>query len=511
MKYNTILSSTLQVTMIVLFIKILGFVKQIVIAAQFGASQSTDAYLISTGVVNSLATVLFSAISVSLLSLYINKVEQMGETVGRHLIDSGLKVFLLLGVLFAVAIAFFAPIVAKLLAPSYDGAELQVLIRYVRCMSTSFILAPYYLTINVVLEAKKRFLPGKGLAFFQNIYIILAALFLSYKFGVDALVYAFVFAGISQCILLTICARRTYCFSPRVSVDWNSIRFLISGAIPVMLGNAVYELNDIVDKRIASSVVEGGVSMLSYGASLNEIVTTLVISSVSTVLFAHFATWAAQGEKNRISESLLATVKVLFALIAPIMVILFLCGKDIVIVMYRRGGLDNVAMNGITWVLWGYTAGLLFQAVRSTVVKVFYALQDTRTPMVNGVISVAVNIMLSIFLSRTMGIGGISLATSIAMLYACAMLFRQIPQMLPTCRLRLCVREGIKIFCSAVVAGSGGFIMSELFPMQEGIIRLLIVGVVVFLIYCFLMVILRSDCLHFVYQAVLRKRKIEVD
>ena len=70
------------------------------------------------------------------------------------------------------------------------------------------------------------------------------------------------------------------------------------------MGNAIYEINDIVDKQIASSLGHGSVSFLSYGASINEIVSTLIISSVSTVLFSHYATWIAEGAIKKIEDSI---------------------------------------------------------------------------------------------------------------------------------------------------------------------------------------------------------------
>lgn len=74
---------------------------------------------------------------------------------------------------------------------------------------------------------------------------------------------------------------------------------LISLAGPLIVGNAIYEINDIVDKQISSGLGHGGVSVLSYGASINEIVTSLIVTSLSTVLFSHYATWIAEGKIER--------------------------------------------------------------------------------------------------------------------------------------------------------------------------------------------------------------------
>ncbi|WP_420704506.1 lipid II flippase MurJ, partial [Leuconostoc mesenteroides] len=82
-------------------------------------------------------------------------------------------------------------------------------------------------------------------------------------------------------------------------------------------------------------------------------------------------------------------------------------------------------------VVYGYAAGFLFQALRSNLVRIFYAFQNTRIPMMNGAIAVALNIFLCITLSRFIGVGGISLATSISMFIVSMLLFPRIKRFIP--------------------------------------------------------------------------------
>lgn len=99
------------------------------------------------------------------------------------------------------------------------------------------------------------------------------------------MLWAFVLAGFIQCIQITWNARNCFKFKLKTSDEIASIKMLISLAGPLIVGNAIYEINDIVDKQISSGLGHGGVSVLSYGASINEIVTSLIVTSLSTVLF----------------------------------------------------------------------------------------------------------------------------------------------------------------------------------------------------------------------------------
>lgn len=176
---------------------------------------------------------------------------------------------------------------------------MQDLSSYIRIIAIVFVFSCYYQIINVVLETDKRFLPGKGQAFFQNLFIIVSALLFYPKMGISALLWAFVLAGFVQCIQITWNARNCFKFKLKTSDEIASIKMLISLAGPLIVGNAIYEINDIVDKQISSGLGHGGVSVLSYGASINEIVTSLIVTSLSTVLFSHYATWMQREKLKR--------------------------------------------------------------------------------------------------------------------------------------------------------------------------------------------------------------------
>lgn len=448
---RSIAKSTLSVLCLTFLIKLLGFGKQIVLATLYGATSDTDALYIASSIINALCILIFSSISVTLLSMYTQKLIRDGRIAANALIDKTLCVVLPISAIITIVFFIGAPIAARFFAPTYTGKQLATLTKDIRVMSFSFVLWCYFLTLNVVAETDKLFIPGKGYAFFQNLFIIIAALCFSGTHNANDLIYVYVLAGIIQSVFMTFCVRDKYIPNfkrPAVSQD---IKYLLQTAIPLLIGNAVHEINDIVDKQIASSLSDGRVSILTYGASLNEIVTTVIIASFATVLFSHFATWVVENNIDAVDKQLKKSTEYLLMITLPIMVLCMICGDHIVSILYGHGKFTSEDIDTTFGVVAGYAVGFVFQAVRANLVKVYYAFGDAKIPMINGVITVTVNILFSVILSQIFGVSGIAYATSCATGISMVLLLTQIHRYMPKFTIIDSVREYIKMIADTII------------------------------------------------------------
>ena len=323
---NKLIKSTIVITFITFLTKLLGLIKQSVLAAVCGATAEMDAYFVGSGVLVSLCGVFFSVNSIFLLSLHTDVLFKEGREKSNDLINSVLRIFIPISIGITLIFFVFSTPIAKLLAPSYGNEQTKLLSHYIQVMSFSFILWCYYLTINVVLETDKRFIPGKMQGVFQNVVLIVVALLFYPKYGVRVLLYAFLLSGLIQCLLVTWCARKQFKFVFHKVNAGSQIKQLIIRSIPLIIGNAIYEINDIVDKQISTGLGTGSVSYLTYGATINEIVTGVLVASVSSVLFAHFATWISEGRVDQVEKNLEGCIEYLTVLIMPIMAMCIAAG-----------------------------------------------------------------------------------------------------------------------------------------------------------------------------------------
>lgn len=491
-KNRSIIHSTLQVTLITILIKILGLIKQSVLASICGATNETDIFFIVTGVLVSLSSIVFSSISISLLTFYTNRLAKEGRQSANRLINATLRIFLPIAILISMLFCLFAKEIGHFLAPSYNNEELVIMGKYIKLMSVSFVFWCYYLIINVILETDKRFLPGRLQGFFQNLFIIIGAVFLYRKYGIGVLIYSFVFSGLCQCIVVTWCARNYFKLLFIKLSETGTIKKIMKLSFPLIMGNAIYEINDIVDKQISSGLGPGNASFLTYGSTINDIVAGVIVSSVSVVLFSHFATWVAENNNEEVEKKLKNVLCLLTVIIYPIMVMCVVSGDQIVDILYGRGSFGEKEILATSGVVCCYALGFVFQAMRVNMVKVYYAYQDTKTPMINGIVAIVINIVLSVLLSRYIGIAGVALATSIAMLVITIMLGRGIRTFLPKFSFKEIFIECFKGFLAAVLSGIFVYILKSCIHINK-YLDFIVEGVICLIGYIIILCILKSN------------------
>ena len=459
-----IVASSVAVSVFVVFTKVVGFVRQAVIAAYFGATAETDAFFLASGFVMSFGIMAFSSLSVTLLTMYVNEKER-GEVFASELVSSTLKLFVPIAAVIALLMCIFSDSFAYVLAPAYAASELEVVSHYLKLLCVVAFLYCPYLILNAVLEANKVFLAGRTLALFQSVLLILAAALFSNSGNVLVLVIAFALASVVNLVYIVVRVARYFRFCWQAPLLTPQIKSLVGLMLPVLLGNAVLEVNSIVERGVASALEPGSVSALTYGWSVYEIVTGVVVSSLAAVLFSYFAGYLAKGDEEGMTRCLGKCVSTLVLVLAPVTVLTVLCSSDIVSILYFRGNFDDTARTATSIVVATYAIGFVPTAIRSVFTKAHYAFQDSKAPMFNGIVTVVCGGVGSIVLAVIfdMGIAGIGIAVSTSMFLSAALYQCSLSRRLPACRMdKNKIVFLMKVFAATVASVVAGCVMRQL-------------------------------------------------
>ena len=407
-----------------LIAKILGFGRELALASAYGAGGTSDAFLVAMNI----PAVIFSAIGTSLgtafIPLYCDVDAKIGKKASLKFTNNVLNIVVLMCLIVSViGVVFTGPIV-KLFAVVFEGKTLTDAIYFTRVL----ILGMGFLGISYImmafLQVKGNFVIPGLMSVPYNILIIVS-IFASVYINPNILPWGTLFGLSLQFIFQYPFARKNgFRYKPTIDLKDPYLKRMIWLIGPVLIGVAVTQVNAIVDRTIASTLVAGSISALNYATKLNQFVMGMFIVSISSVIYPMLSKLSTENNKKKFKQSIVTSINVVILIIIPISVGAIILAHPIVKLLFQRGEFDARATEMTAIALIFYSVGMLGFGLRDILGKIFYSLQDTKTPMINGIIAMILNIVLNLaFVKFTnMQLGGLAFATSISSLVTIALL-----------------------------------------------------------------------------------------
>ena len=400
--------------------RILGFIRDMVVAAIFGATLAADAFYVAYRIPSMLRELFaegsMSAGFVPVFTEYLTK-RSKGEA--RRLAHAaftmvllGLTIISLLGIL-------LAPWLVKLIAPGFgDDPYKSELTTFL-----TRLMFPYLLFIGLaalamgMLNSLRSFgAPAISPAIF-NLSIIGTVLFISPVLTEPIIGVAFgvLIGGLAQWLIQVPALHRhsmafRICWEP----SHEGIRRMAILLFPILLGLSVSQINIFFNTLFASFLPEGSVTYLYYGMRLIHFPLGIFGIALATAILPSMAVQAVNNAHQELKETLSFGLRLVFFITFPALVGLILLRIPIVHLLFQHGEFTYQATLGTAAAVMGYAVGLwAFGGVR-IVVSSFYALQDTKTPVRVAILAVVANIILSLILMPSLKHAGLALAASLA-------------------------------------------------------------------------------------------------
>jgi len=433
-----LLKSTATVGSATILSRILGFVRDVVLARMFGASGETDAFFLAFRIPNFMRRLFaegsFSLAFVPVLSEYKANGDRQAL---RDLIDhvTGTLAAILL-VITSIGI-FAAPLVLSIFAPGWlvdDRPEFNLSAGMLR------ITFPYIMLISLtalsggILNTFERFLIPALTPVLLNISLIAAALLLAehLELPVTALAWGVLVAGFAQ-LLLQVPALMRLGLMPRPRWGWrhSGVRRIMKLMIPTLFGSSVAQVNLLFDSIIATFLVTGSVSWLYYSDRLLEFPLGVLGIALATVILPNLSQKHAKASKAEFSATLDWALRLALIITVPAAVGLVILAGPILITLFQYDAFmpDDVRMS--TYSLIAYSAGLpAFIAVK-VLAPGYYARQDTTTPVKIAIAAMVTNMVLNLaFVGLLLNNefegphAGLALASSVAAYLNAILLYR---------------------------------------------------------------------------------------
>ncbi len=403
--------------------KIFGFTREIVLSYFYGASNISDAFLISL----TIPSVIFSFIGTGLSTGYIpmySKIEQKyGEKAGNGYTSNLVNILLILCTFIIIIGLLFTDKIVKVFASGFTGDTLTLAVQFTRISLLGIYFTGLISIFGAFLRIKGNYVIPALVGFPMNFFIIIF-IFLSTNTNILVLSIGSVIATASQLILLIpFVHEKGYRYRFVLDIKDEYIKKMVHIALPIVIGVSVNQINVLVDRTLASSIAVGGISALNYASRLNGFVQGMFVTTISSVMYPMISKMAAQNNMNGLKKSVSEAINIISLLVIPATVGAMVFAEPVVKLLFGRGAFDPQAISMTSDALFFYSMGMIGFGLREVLSSAFFSLQDTKTPMINGAIAMSMNIILNIILSKYLGIGGLALATSISAIFCTGLLF----------------------------------------------------------------------------------------
>ena len=482
--------------------RMLGFVREMVIAHMFGATAATDAYLIAFIIPGVFAGLVAGAITVAFIPVFTEYRLKQGEEDAWKIASSLINVsvgVLILGVVFTL---LAAPITVRLLAPGFDAQTQAIAVHLSRVMSPAIIFMGLIGLSTAILNSYKHFTFPAFAGLLYNVGIIGGALFLAGRFGITGLAIGVVVGAIGHLLVQSIILvkKRGY-YTPSLQLNHPGIKRIAWLLLPFLVGSAAGQLNVMVDRILASGLAEGSIAALNFGVRVMGLPLGIFGAAIGVAVYPTLSQQVAEGRLDRLRNTFSEGIRMLWFVIVPASVGLIALREPLIRLLFERGAFDAVATSMTAVALFYYSLGLFAHAGIVMLVRTYFAMQDTKTPVTLGVLVVALNIGLNLILVRYMAHGGLALASSIAAAVNFLLLAYYLRKKLMYLDGQRIVRSSAKIIFASLVMGMVCWLaldlsrplFADVMPLTQQLLQvggLVLIGVFTYLVIA---VLLRAE------------------
>lgn len=405
--------------------RILGLIREQIFAGMFGAGYAYDAFVVAFRIPNLLRDLFGEgALSAAFITVFSDYDTNRGKEATWRLANTVLIFFTLLLSLLTLAGIYLAGPLVNLLAPDFQlvqgKTELTVLLT--RIMFPFLIFIALAAVVMGILNTRGRFfIPALSSSFF-NLGSIIGGVSLALLFpkigqpAIAGMAWGTLIGGMLQLLIQVPTLYRVgYTFIPRIDLRDPGLRRILLLMLPATIGLSATQINIFVNTNFAASCVEGSVSWLNYAFRLVQLPIGIFGVAFSIAIMPVLGRHAAQKDMQGLRQTFNSSLIMVLSLTIPATAGLILLAQPIIRLIFEHGAFTAFDTLRTAEALTYYAYGLFAYSAVKVMVPVFYALGDTRYPVIGSFIAVTANIIIISLTIESFQHKAIALSTSCTM------------------------------------------------------------------------------------------------
>lgn len=460
-----------------LFSRVLGLVRDQVLAAVFTRA-ATDAFFVAFTIPNVLRQLLAEgAVQNAVLPVLAKTREQEGDEAARQLFRAlrGLSL-LILSVVTVVGVAL-APQLVELFAGGFHAHAGQ----YERTVTLTRWVFPYIFFMGTAalgvaaLNVNQRFVATSFAPALLNVAFVVCALALPDLIGARghdrtlALAAGVLLGGLLQVVAQWPSLRAIgYLGLPSFDFALPGVRDALRRMGPVLLGLGVYYIDVVLARRFLSDLGVGAQSYFGWALRLCDFPQGIFVMALQSATLPSLALLVARGDEQEVAATFAYGMRLALFVALAASVLFVVLAEPVVALIFQRGHFDAESTRETAKALAAQGLGIWMVAAVRQLVGVYYALGDTRTPVVVAAVDLGVFVLLALSLKGSLGHVGISLAVSGASAAQMLLLWFGLSRRLPTTRAKEILGSALRTLVATAPAAAAGFLVARLLAPAPG-------------------------------------------
>ncbi|WP_066874220.1 lipid II flippase MurJ [Clostridium mediterraneense] len=468
--------------------QIVTLVKTSIVASSFGTSIEMDGY----NFINSIIGLIFGFISFGVTTILIPN--YMNKKNRKYI-----NIFILF-IYFITFIIFLFTLIFKrdILSIFYNGDN-HYFIKVILDISSIIIITHFIQTFlgvtNAITQCEEKFNISK---FLNLIPLFISVILLFSKDKITIKYYAnivLIVTSVNLVLQFILIRRYLYKLIKEIKYEFDILKKMLKSFLPIAIGSSVYQLSLSIDTVIASKLGDGVISQLNYSNSLNGMIVTLILGNLMIFIYPKLSNEII-NKKNY--SKIFDYMIFLNMVISLVSIGIILVGKYGVKILYQRGEFTNTTTNIVYICLIIYSLLMPISAIKDLIYKYFYINDDTYTPFKNSIYTSMLNIVISIILSKYMGIYGVVIGTLIATIISFSMIlikFKNIYKF--NIYKKYIIIENIKILLVSIFTIFTFIFIKNIIVINNDVIALIIYSILIVLIYVIGILLVKSRGIKF--------------
>jgi putative peptidoglycan lipid II flippase len=396
--------------------RVLGLLRDRILATQFGAGDTLDVYYAAFRVPDLIYNLLIlGALSAAFIPVFTGLIAKEEEGEAWELVNVFLTTALLLLLVIAAIFALFAPQLMRLVTPGFAPDKMQSVVTLTRIM----FLSPVFLGISGIfggiLNSFKRFLIYSLAPIMYNLGIIFGAVFLVGPFGIAGLAWGVVLgAFLHMAVQYPNVKLVGLKYFPHLNFRNNHLQKVLKLMIPRTMGLAVTQINLLIVTIIASTLATGSLTIFNFANNLQSFPLGIFAIPFALAVFPVLSHHAARSERDAFIENFSKTFRQILFFVIPASILILVLRAQIVRIVLGAGKFDWEDTILTFQALGIFSVSLFAQSTIPLLARSFYALHNTRVPFLTGIAGEAVNLAAALILSGYFGVLGLVWAFSLA-------------------------------------------------------------------------------------------------